>query len=74
MADVVNRAAYSGESVYLTRRGKRMAAVVPAIRCPPATRRSLRRLDRRVVYEVQDAQLLVLVVTLGHRREVYRKF
>ena len=30
LADVVNRAAYGGESVYLTRRGKRMAAVVPA--------------------------------------------
>lgn len=29
LADVVNRAAYSGEAVYLTRRGKRVAAVVP---------------------------------------------
>ena len=28
--------------------------------------------DYRVVYEVQDDQLIVLVVTLGHRRLVYR--
>lgn len=29
LSDVVNRAAYSGEAVYLTRRGRRLAAVVP---------------------------------------------
>lgn len=29
--------------------------------------------DYRIVYAVQDDQLLVLVATLGHRREVYRK-
>jgi mRNA interferase RelE/StbE len=28
--------------------------------------------DYRVVYEVQDDVLLVLVVRLGHRRDVYR--
>lgn len=28
--------------------------------------------DYRVVYEVQDDQLLVLVIDLGHRREIYR--
>lgn len=28
--------------------------------------------DYRVVYTVQDERLLVLVVDLGHRREVYR--
>lgn len=27
----------------------------------------------RIVYEVNDAQHLVTVVTIGHRREVYRK-
>ena len=26
----------------------------------------------RVIYEIQDARLLVLVVEIGHRREVYR--
>ncbi|MHC4675470.1 MAG: type II toxin-antitoxin system RelE family toxin [Planctomycetota bacterium] len=26
----------------------------------------------RVIYEILDQQLLVLVVTVGHRREVYR--
>jgi len=30
LADVVNRVAYTGESTYLTRRGRRVAAVVPA--------------------------------------------
>ncbi|MFD2081357.1 mRNA interferase RelE/StbE [Actinopolymorpha cephalotaxi] len=28
--------------------------------------------DYRVIYEVQDAQLVVLVVDLGHRRDIYR--
>ncbi|NOS79463.1 MAG: type II toxin-antitoxin system RelE/ParE family toxin [Nitrospira sp.] len=27
----------------------------------------------RIVYEVNDAQHLVTIVTIGHRREVYRK-
>jgi antitoxin Phd len=30
LSDVVNRAAYRGEAIYLTRRGRRLAAVVPA--------------------------------------------
>lgn len=29
--------------------------------------------DYRISYEVQDAVLLVLVVAVGHRREVYRQ-
>jgi mRNA interferase RelE/StbE len=28
--------------------------------------------DYRVIYEIQDDRLLVLVVTIRHRREVYR--
>jgi len=28
--------------------------------------------DYRIVYEIEDDQLLVLVVRIGHRREVYR--
>jgi mRNA interferase RelE/StbE len=28
--------------------------------------------DYRIVYEVHDDELLVLVTRLGHRREVYR--
>jgi len=32
LADLVNRAAYAGETVYLTRRGRRMAAIVPVDR------------------------------------------
>lgn len=30
LSDVVNRAHFAGETVYLTRRGRRLAAVVPA--------------------------------------------
>ena len=29
--------------------------------------------DYRVVYEIDDDVLLVLVLTTGHRREIYRK-
>jgi prevent-host-death family protein len=29
LADVVNRAAYTGEGIYLTRHGRRLAAIVP---------------------------------------------
>lgn len=28
--------------------------------------------DYRVIYEVTDAQLVILVVGVGHRREIYR--
>jgi len=28
--------------------------------------------DYRVIYQIQDKALLVLVVKIGHRREVYR--
>lgn len=28
--------------------------------------------DWRIVYEVRDAELVVLLVKIGHRREVYR--
>ena len=29
--------------------------------------------DYRVLYEIHDMRLLVLVVKIGHRREIYRK-
>jgi mRNA interferase RelE/StbE len=29
--------------------------------------------DYRVVYEIHDGELLILVVTVGHRRDVYRE-
>jgi mRNA interferase RelE/StbE len=28
--------------------------------------------DYRVVYDIKDAQLIVLVIEVGHRREIYR--
>jgi mRNA interferase RelE/StbE len=47
---------------------------------PPASRKlkgsealwRIRVGDYRVIYEVRDRVLLVLVVRIGHRREVYR--
>lgn len=32
----------------------------------------VRQGDYRIVYEIEDAILVVLVVKIGHRREVYR--
>jgi mRNA interferase RelE/StbE len=32
----------------------------------------IRQGDYRIVYEIQDAKLIVIVVKVGHRREVYR--
>ena len=29
--------------------------------------------DYRIVYEIQDAVLLVLVVAVGHRRDIYQR-
>ena len=34
--------------------------------------RRIRVGNYRVVYEVQDQQLIILVIRIGHRREVYR--
>jgi mRNA interferase RelE/StbE len=28
--------------------------------------------DCRIVYQIQDNQLIVLIVQVGHRREIYR--
>ena len=28
--------------------------------------------DHRILYEIQDDELLILVIKIGHRREVYR--
>lgn len=48
---------------------------------PPAARQPVggagewrvRTGDFRIVYEIQDRQLLVLVVKVGHRRDVYER-
>lgn len=42
-----------------------------ALRGGPALR--VRVGDYRIIYTVQDDVLLIVVVTLGHRREVYEK-
>lgn len=28
--------------------------------------------DYRIIYDIQDQQLIVLVIKIGHRREIYR--
>jgi len=33
----------------------------------------VRQGDYRIVYEIQDKVLVVIVVKIGHRREIYRK-
>jgi len=38
----------------------------------PADLYRVRSGDHRIVYQIQDAQLLVLVVHVGDRKEVYR--
>ena len=49
----------------------RPAAATPLVGHPGGTLR-LRVGDYRVVYVVEDDRLIVLIVRVGHRREVYR--
>jgi mRNA interferase RelE/StbE len=35
--------------------------------------RSLRASDYRVIYRIRDGELLIIVVAVGHRREIYKK-
>jgi mRNA interferase RelE/StbE len=34
----------------------------------------IRHADYRIIYQVQDKKLILLVIKVGHRREVYREF
>lgn len=34
----------------------------------------LRHGDYRIIYQVKDKQLIIIVIKIGHRREVYRDF
>lgn len=52
-------------------RDPRPPAATPLLGQPGGTMR-LRVGDYRVVYVIEDDRLVVLVVRLGHRREVYR--
>ena len=61
---------------------RRLIDAIDALKTNPATgsllkgeHTGLRRLrvgDYRIVFEVQQAELIVLVIRVGHRREVYR--
>jgi mRNA interferase RelE/StbE len=35
--------------------------------------RSLRTTDYRIIYRISDRELVIVVITVGHRRDVYRK-
>jgi len=48
---------------------------------PPASRRLVERDgwrvrigDYRVIYRIEDSRLVIVVVVVGHRREVYRRW
>jgi mRNA interferase RelE/StbE len=32
----------------------------------------IRHTDYRIIYQVQDKQLVIVVIKIGHRREIYR--
>lgn len=34
----------------------------------------IRHTDYRIIYQVKNTQLIVMIVKVGHRREVYRDF
>ena len=34
----------------------------------------IRHADYRVIYQIQEKKLVVLIIKVGHRREVYREF
>jgi len=59
VADTRNRVAYQGERIELERHGKAVAAMV-----------SIEGLE---LLEAHDEVLTVLVVTVGHRRDVYQR-
>jgi mRNA interferase RelE/StbE len=35
--------------------------------------RSLRTSDYRIIYRIRDLELIIIAITVGHRRDVYRK-
>jgi len=35
--------------------------------------RSLRTSDYRIIYRIKEKELLIIVIALGHRKEVYKK-
>jgi len=35
--------------------------------------RSLRTSDYRIIYRIRERELLIIVIAVGHRREIYKK-
>jgi mRNA interferase RelE/StbE len=34
---------------------------------------SFRTSDYRIIYKIEEGQLIIIVITVGHRREIYKK-
>ena len=34
---------------------------------------SLRTSDYRIIYRVREKELIIIIITIGHRREIYKK-
>ena len=34
---------------------------------------SYRTSDYRIIYKIEEGQLIIIVITVGHRREIYKK-
>ena len=67
--DPVARRRVQGAIALLAQNPRPPAAI--ALRGRPGLR--VRVGDYRVIYTVEDSILLVLVITIGHRRDVYRQ-
>ncbi|MFH8618133.1 type II toxin-antitoxin system prevent-host-death family antitoxin [Streptomyces sp. NPDC017979] len=83
LSDVLNKAA-AGEATIVTRNGEAVAAVIPMDGYHALEDADIKRLaghddlyrlrvgDDRLAYAVCDGELVVLVVKVGHRRDVCR--
>lgn len=60
-------------AIELLRNNPRPPAATPMVGQPHRTYR-VRTGDYRIIYEIHDERVLVLMVRIGHRREVYRGF
>jgi prevent-host-death family protein len=72
LAAIIDRARAEHVPVYLARRGRRVAAVIDAddLRCGAASKRPS-ICSRSSPGQIEDEELLILVLRIGHRREVY---
>jgi prevent-host-death family protein len=85
-ADIVNKVAYGNEPIVLTRRGQDVAALVSIeelgqnLPDPNTTKmkgnnsfHKIRTGDYRIVFEIHDDRVVILIVKIGHRKDVYKR-